>query len=61
MKGHTDNECSKLKAVLKKYGNSKDKSNDSKLVLLNTIVASHATTFLNDYDDDAMCLFTTQV
>jgi hypothetical protein len=61
IKGHTDNECRKLKAVLEKYGNSKDKSNDSKPALSNTIVANRATTFSNNYNDDAIRLFTTQV
>jgi hypothetical protein len=42
MKGHIDNECCKLKAVLKKYSNSKD---TSKLALSNTIVANHANNF----------------
>jgi hypothetical protein len=45
MKGHTDNECCKLKAVLEKYSNLKDKSNDSKPASSNTIVANCATTF----------------
>jgi hypothetical protein len=61
MKEHTDNKCCKLKAVLEKYSNLKDKSNNSKLALSNAIAANHATTFLNNYHDDAICLFTTQV
>jgi hypothetical protein len=61
IKEHTDNECRKLKAVLEKYGSSKDKPNDSKPASSNTIVANRATTFSNDYDDDAIRLFTTQV
>jgi hypothetical protein len=61
IKGHTDNECCKLKAVLEKYGNLKDKSNDSKPASSTTIVANRATTFSNNYNDDTIRLFTTQV
>jgi hypothetical protein len=61
IKGHTDDECRKLKAVLEKYGNSKDKSNEPKSTSSNTIAANRAATFSNDYDDDSIRLFTTRV
>jgi hypothetical protein len=61
IKGHTDNECHKLKAVLEKYSNSKDKSNEPKSTSLNTIATNRAATFSNDYDDDTIRLFTTRV
>jgi hypothetical protein len=39
IKGHTDNECHKLKAVLEKYGNLKNKLNELKSASSNTIAA----------------------
>jgi hypothetical protein len=59
MKGQTGDECYKLKAVLEKYGDSKDKLNELKFASSNSIAANHATTFLNDYNDNAIYLFTT--
>jgi hypothetical protein len=61
IQGHTDDECHKLKAVLEKYGNSKDKSNEPKSTSSNTIATNRAATFSNDYDNDSICLFTTRV
>jgi hypothetical protein len=54
IKGHMDDECCKLKAVLEQYGNSKDKSNKLKSTSLNTIAANRAATFSNNYDDDSI-------
>jgi hypothetical protein len=61
IKGHMDDECCKLKGVLEKYGNLKDKSNKPKSTSSNTIAANCAATFSNDYDDDLIHLFTTRV
>jgi hypothetical protein len=61
IKGHTDDECRKLKAVLEKYGNSKDKSYELKSTSSNTIAANRTATFSKNYDDNSICLFTTQV
>jgi hypothetical protein len=56
LKGHTEDECRKLKAVLDKHGHLKQK--DSK-PLTSSITANMATTTIapvNNYDD-AICLF----